>query len=61
MDMQTAKGAASNQTRASARQLETVRRACGLIDAQEGERLTLSEIAGALDTSRPALTMPLGQ
>ena len=51
MDMQTAKGASSKQTRASARQLETVRRACGLIDAQEGERLTLAEIAGALDVS----------
>jgi len=51
MDMQRAKSAARPQARASAKQLDLVRRACGLIDAQEGERLTLAEIAGELDVS----------
>ncbi len=51
MDMQKAKSAASTQAKASARQLDLVRRACDLIDAQEGERLTLAEIAHALDVS----------
>ena len=51
MDMQRAKGAADNQAKATARQLEIVRRACDLIDAQEGERLTLAEIAASLEVS----------
>jgi AraC family transcriptional regulator of adaptative response/methylated-DNA-[protein]-cysteine methyltransferase len=51
MDMQKAKSAARPQAKASARQLDLVRRACDLIDAQEGERLTLAEIAQALDVS----------
>ncbi len=51
MDMQRAKGAAGNQMRANARQLDIVRRACALIDAQEGERLTLAVIAAELEVS----------
>lgn len=51
MDMQRAKGAASGQARASAKQLQLVRRACDLIDAQDCERLTLAEIAHELDVS----------
>jgi AraC family transcriptional regulator of adaptative response/methylated-DNA-[protein]-cysteine methyltransferase len=51
MDMHTAKGVAGRQAKASARQLELVRRACGLIDAQDGERLTLAAIAEALEVS----------
>jgi len=51
MDMQRAKQAAGTQGSATARQLDLVRRACDLIDAQEGERLTLSEIATALSVS----------
>ena len=51
MDMQRAKGAAGSQAKATARQLEMVRKACDLIDAQEGERLTLAEIAGRLEVS----------
>jgi AraC family transcriptional regulator, regulatory protein of adaptative response / methylated-DNA-[protein]-cysteine methyltransferase len=51
MDMQTAKSAATGRSAATARQVALVRRACDLIDAQEGERLTLAEIAKALDSS----------
>jgi len=51
MDMQRAKGAAGNQAKASPRQVALVRQACDLIDAQEGERLTLAEIATRLEIS----------
>ncbi len=51
MDMQSVKQAAGTQGSAAARQLDLVRRACDLIDAQEGERLTLGEIATALSVS----------
>lgn len=51
MDMQRARGAAGKKTRATARQLDLVRRVCDLIDAQDGERLTLAEIAAALEVS----------
>ncbi|MEQ8355606.1 MAG: methylated-DNA--[protein]-cysteine S-methyltransferase [Kiloniellaceae bacterium] len=51
MDMQRAKSAAGNRVRASARHVALVRQTCDLIDAQEGERLTLGEIAGELDVS----------
>ena len=51
MDMQRAKSATSGRARASERQVALVRRACDLIDAQEGERLTLAEIARVLDAS----------
>jgi AraC family transcriptional regulator of adaptative response/methylated-DNA-[protein]-cysteine methyltransferase len=51
MDMLRAKRAITTQNGATARQVALVRRASDLIDALEGERLTLSEIAKQLDVS----------
>ncbi|MGF1630469.1 MAG: bifunctional transcriptional activator/DNA repair enzyme AdaA [Kiloniellaceae bacterium] len=51
MDMQTAKSAADSQASATPRQVALVRKACDLIDAQDCERMTLAEIAKALDSS----------
>src|SRR3546814_19117014 len=51
MDMQRAKSAADSQAAATPRQVALVRRACSLIDAQDCERMTLAQIARALEVS----------
>ncbi|MEQ9608018.1 MAG: methylated-DNA--[protein]-cysteine S-methyltransferase [Kiloniellaceae bacterium] len=51
MEMQRAKCAADSQAQATPSQLTLVRRACDLIDAQDCERMTLADIAKALDVS----------
>lgn len=51
MDMQRAKTAADSQAAATPRQVALVRRACDLIDAQDCERMTLAQIARALEVS----------
>ena len=49
--MQRAKSAAGSQAHATPSQLALVRRACDLIDAQDGERMTLADIARELNAS----------
>lgn len=51
MDIEMAKQAASAKAGAGARQINLVREACAMIDGNEGERMTLAEIAGALEIS----------
>lgn len=51
MDMDMAKQAVTAKAGIADRQIALVRRACAMIDESEGERLTLAEIAGALDVS----------
>ena len=51
MDMERAKEAVKAKARAGASQVALVRKACAMIDRSEGERMTLAEIAGALDIS----------
>jgi AraC family transcriptional regulator, regulatory protein of adaptative response / methylated-DNA-[protein]-cysteine methyltransferase len=51
MDMQRAKRAADAEATATPRQVALVRRACDLIDAQDCERMTLAQIARALEVS----------
>lgn len=51
MDMQRAKSAADSEATATPRQVALVRRACDLIDAQDCERMTLAQIARALEVS----------
>lgn len=51
MDIERAKKAVKAKTNAGERQIALVREACAMIDGNEGERMTLAEIAGALDVS----------
>ncbi|WP_422369162.1 methylated-DNA--[protein]-cysteine S-methyltransferase [Pelagibius sp.] len=51
MDIERAKKAVKAKTNAGERQIALVREACAMIDESEGERMTLAEIAGALDVS----------
>lgn len=51
MEMQRAKSAVVSEATATPRQVALVRRACGLIDAQDCERMTLAQIARALEVS----------
>ncbi|WP_299400362.1 bifunctional transcriptional activator/DNA repair enzyme AdaA [Pelagibius sp.] len=51
MDMDMAKQAVTAKAEIADRQIALVRRACAMIDESEGERLTLAEIADALDVS----------
>lgn len=51
MDMERAKEAVRAKGGAGASQVALVRKACAMIDRSEGERMTLAEIAGALDIS----------
>ncbi|HMA15874.1 MAG TPA: hypothetical protein VKP12_13875, partial [Kiloniellaceae bacterium] len=49
--MQRAKRAAYTEATATPRQVTLVRRACDLIDGQDCERMTLAQIARALEVS----------
>lgn len=51
MDMQRAKRAVDVEATATPRQVALVRRACDLIDGQDCERMTLAQIARALEVS----------
>ncbi len=51
MDIERAKRAVTATKGAGARQIDLVRRACAMIDGNEGERMTLAQIAGSLAVS----------
>ncbi len=51
MDIERAKQAVKAKANPGERQIALVREACAMIDRNEGERMTLAEIAGALEVS----------
>lgn len=51
MDIERAKKAVKAKANPGERQIALVREACAMIDRNEGERMTLAEIAAALDVS----------